>query len=91
MAKNRDKKPQETISYDSITTLDEVEQEIQKHKTRLIDKDMLQSRLKEEKKSFNSVINESLKEVEEERLHEIEVIEALEQHRMVISSGALTH
>lgn len=87
MSKKQDKSPFETPNYESITTLEGVEEEIEKHKQNLVGKDILESRMKAEKKAFVSAHNELLKEVAEEREHEIEVLSALEQHRQLIANG----
>lgn len=80
----------DTPNYESLTTLEEVDAEIERHKERLVGKDKLQARVKEEKKDFNSAINEQLKEIEEERLHEIDVLSALEQHKQLLANGGGT-
>ena len=77
----------DTPNYESLTTIEDVEQEIEKHKERLIGKDVLQARVKDEKKSFNSAINEQLNEIEEERQHELGVLSALEQQKMLVANG----
>lgn len=74
-------------NYEALTTIEEVDEEIERHKQILVGKDVLESRMKHDKKTYVSALNEQLKELSEEREHEIEVLSALEQHKMLISNG----
>lgn len=87
MSKKQTTSPHETPNYESLTTLDEVDVEIEKHKQKLVGKDILESRMKADKKDYVSALNEQLKEVAEEREHEIGVISALEQHKQLLANG----
>ncbi len=73
--------------YESLTTLEEIEEEIERHKQILVGKDILESKMKQDKKAYVSALNEQLKELAEEREHEIDVLSALEQHKMLISNS----
>ena len=84
---NDDKSHLETPNYEALTTIEEVEKEIEKHKQKLVGKDIVEYRMKEDKKDYVKALNESLKELKEEREHEITVISALEQHKQVIANG----
>lgn len=77
----------EVPNYEALTTLEEVDEEIEKHKQRLVGKDILESRMKKDKKDYVSALNEQLKELNEEREHEIDVLSALEQHKQLIANG----
>lgn len=86
MPKKDDKSHLEAPNYEALTTLEEVEAEIEKHKQRLVGKDIVEFRMKEDKKDYVSAINEQLKELKEEREHEIGCISGLEQHKQVLSN-----
>lgn len=86
MSKNNDT-DFDTPNYEALTNSDDVDAEIKRREHRLINKDKLQARLKEEKKDFCAAINEQLKEIEEERLHEIGVLSALEQRKQYLENG----
>lgn len=73
-------------NYEALTTLEEVDEEIEKHKKNLVGKDILEYRMKEDKKSYVSAINETLKELKEEREHEINVLSALEQRKVILAN-----
>lgn len=73
--------------YEAFTTVEEVDEEIERHKQILVGKDVLESRMKHDKKTYVSALNEQLKELSEEREHEIEVLSALEQRKMLISNS----
>jgi len=77
----------EVPDYEQFTTIEEVDEEIAKHKANLVGKDILESRMKSDKKEYVSAINTQLKELAEEREHEINVISALEQHRQYLANG----
>jgi hypothetical protein len=70
--------------YEKFTSIDQVETEIVIRKENLVRKDLLERRIKDEKKSYNQAINEQLKEVKEEREHEMGVIGALEDRKKVL-------
>lgn len=77
----------ETPDFEQLKTLEEVDEEIEKHKAILVGKDVLESRMKADKKEYVSAINAQLKELAEEREHEINVINALEQHKQYLANG----
>lgn len=87
MGKKKDQAAHETPDYEAITTLEEVDEEIAKHKERLVGKDILESKMKQDKKDYVSALNEQLRDLAEEREHEIDVLSALEQRKMVISNS----
>lgn len=74
----------ERPDYENLKTFEAIEEEITKHKNYLVGKDRLESNLKQEKKDFMSSINEQLKEVHEEREHEIGVLSALDDCKRVL-------
>lgn len=76
----------EVPNYEALTTLEQVDEEIEKHKQRLVGRDITEYRVKEDKKAYVSAANETLKELREEREHEITVISALEQHKQLIAN-----
>lgn len=76
----------EVPNYEALTTLEQVDEEIEKHKQKLVGKDILESRMKKDKKDYVKALNEQLKELHEEREHEIDVISALEQHKQVLAN-----
>jgi hypothetical protein len=77
----------ETPNYEAISSLDECDVLIEKHKNNLVGKDRLQYQIKEGKKEFVKAANEQLKEIQEEREHEMGVLSALEQHKMLLANG----
>lgn len=86
MAKKNDNSHLETPAYETLHTLEEVDEQIQKHKNRLVAKDIIEQRIKEQKKAEVAALNEQLKMVQEEREHELGVLSALEQHKMLLSN-----
>jgi hypothetical protein len=86
MTKKDDKSHLETPNYEAITTIEEVEKQIEIHKQKLVGKDIVEYRMKSDKKDYVSAINEQLKELKEEREHEIGVISGLEQHKQLLSN-----
>jgi hypothetical protein len=85
--KKNDAPAHETPNYEALTTIEEVEVEIEKHKQKLVGKDILESRMKQDKKDYVGALNEQLKELAEEREHEIDVLSALEQHKVLLANG----
>jgi hypothetical protein len=83
----KDSDAREIPDYEALTTIEEVEEEAERHKQILVGKDVLESRMKRDKKDYVSALNEQLKELREEREHEIDVLSALEQRKMVISNA----
>lgn len=77
----------EVPNYEKFTTIEEVEKEIEIHKANLVGKDILEYRMKSDKREYVSAINTQLKELAEEREHEIDVISALEQRKQIIASA----
>jgi hypothetical protein len=86
MSKKTDKPHFQTPNYEALTTLEDVDTEIEKHKQNLVGKDIVEYRMKEDKHDYVSALNEQLKELKEEREHEINVISALEQHKQLLSN-----
>ncbi len=87
MSKKNDSAAHEVPDYESFTTLEEIDEEIERHKQILVGKDVLESKMKKDKKDYVSALNETLKELAEEREHEIDVLSALEQRKQVIANG----
>lgn len=85
--KNNDAPIHETPDYEAFTTIEEIEEEIEKHKQFLVGKDILESKMKQDKRDYVSALNEQLKEVAEEREHEIDVLSALEQRKVIIANS----
>ena len=77
----------ETPDYSQLTTIDLVEDEIEKHKQNLVGKDILESKMKADKKNYVSALNEQLRDLADEREHEIDVLSALEQLKQQISNS----
>lgn len=86
MSKTQDTSHLQVPNYEALTTIEQVEEEIEKHKQKLVGKDITEYRMKEDKKTYVSAINETLKELREEREHEINVLSALEQHKQLVSN-----
>lgn len=86
MAK-KDESAHEVPNYAALTTLEEVDAEIEKHQKFLVGKDITESRMKQDKKDYVSSLNEQLKELAEEREHEIDVLSALEQRKQEIHNA----
>lgn len=84
--KNEDTSHLHVPDYDGLRTIEEVEKEIEKHKHNLVGKDILEYRMKEDKKEYVAALNEQLKELKEEREHEINVLSALEQRKQIIAN-----
>ena len=75
--------------YDKITTIDECEKLIVQHKDILVRKDKTEFQIKESKREANAAHNEQLKELLEEREHEIGVIDALIDRRKVLGGNVI--
>lgn len=88
MGKKDNKTAHETPNYEAMVTVEEVELEIERHKTFLVGKDRTEYQIKESKKEYNAAINEQLRELSQEREHEILVISALEDRKKQILAGA---
>lgn len=73
--------------YEQLRTIDEVEGLIRKHRDNLVGKDIAEYRMKEDKKSYVSALNEQLKELKEEREHEMGVLGALEDRKKQLAAG----
>lgn len=86
MPKQKDTSHLEVPNYEGLTTLEEVDKEIEKHKQKLVGKDITEYRMKEDKKTYVGALNEQLKELKEEREHEINVLSALDQHKQVLAN-----
>ncbi len=74
----------EIPNYEALMTIEAVEAEIQRHERSLLGKDRTESLIKKEKREYVKALNEQLKELLEEREHEIDVISALEDRRRVL-------
>jgi hypothetical protein len=72
--------------YDALKTVDDVEEEIQRHKDILVRQDIMEWRMKQDKKDAVSSYNEQLKEIKEERDHEMGVLGALEDRKKVLNA-----
>lgn len=89
-SKNADKTAFETPDYETLD-LDEVDLELEKHKDILVGKDITESQIKGDKKEYNKAINEQLKELSEEREHEMGVIGALnDRKKLLLAGGSIT-
>jgi len=77
-----------TPNYEALMSVDEVEEEIERRKNTLVGKDRTEYQIKESKKDYVSAINEQLRELKEEREHEIVVLSALEDRKKQILAGA---
>lgn len=86
MAK-KDESAHEVPNYDALTTIEMVEEEIEKHEKLLVGKDITESRMKQDKKDYVKAQNELLKELAEEREHEIDVLSALEERKQYLANG----
>lgn len=87
MAKKNEGKVFDTPNYEQISTMEECDELLEKHKNNLVGKDKLQQQIRAQKKDFNAAVNEQLREVQEEREHELGVLSALEQHKMLLANG----
>lgn len=83
----KDDDAREVPDYEALTTIEEIEEEVERHKQILVGKDVLESKMKKDKKEYVGALNEQLKELTEEREHEIDVLSALEQRRMIVANG----
>lgn len=84
----KDSDAQEIPNYEAFTTIEDVDKEIERHKQILVGKDVLESRMKRDKKEYVGAVNEQLKELAEEREHEIDVLSALGQRKQLIAAGS---
>ena len=75
-------------NYEALVSVEDVELEIERRKNILVGKDRTEYQIKEEKREYVSAINEQLRELKEEREHEIVVISALEDRKKQILAGA---
>ncbi len=87
MGKKKQPAPLEVPEYEKLTTIEQVEAEIEKHKTVLVGKDKTESQIKANKKEYVKALNEQLKELNQEREHEIDVLSALDDRRRVIAAS----
>lgn len=87
MTKN-DSPAHEVPDYEAFTTIEEVDEEIAKHQQILVGKDVLESKMKKDKKDYVGALNDQLKELAEEREHEIDVLSALDQRKVIIANSA---
>lgn len=76
-------------NYEAFHTMEDIQNEIERHKQILVSKDILEDRMKKDKKDYVSSLNEQLKELAEEREHEIDVLSALEQRKQLINSQGI--
>jgi hypothetical protein len=75
--------------YEKLVTAEEVDKLVEVHKNSLVTKDFIERRIKEEKKDYVSAMNEQLKEVAEEREHEMGVIQALDDRKKQILANVI--
>jgi hypothetical protein len=87
-SQNTDKTAFEAPDYESLTTIEECDEHLVKHKDYLVGKDITESQIKNDKKDYNGAINEQLKELKEEREHEMGVIGALNDRKRALNAGA---
>ncbi len=78
----------EVPNYEAMITVEDVEAEIDRRKNILVGKDRTEYQIKENKKEYVAAMNEQLRELKEEREHEIVVIGALEDRKKQILAGA---
>lgn len=88
MSKKNQSPALQAPNYEALTTVEEVELELEKHKTVLVGKDRTEYQIKENKKEYVAAINEQLRDLKEEREHEIVVLSALEDRRKQLLAGA---
>lgn len=74
----------ETPDYETYLTVDEVDKQIEFHKDLLVRKDKTEFQIKQSKKEANAAHSEQLKELLEEREHELGVIDALGDRKKVL-------
>lgn len=89
--KQEDKSHLHTPDYNAFTTVEQVDAAIAQHEKKLIGKDRTESLIKKEKREYVSALNEQLRELKEEREHEIDVISALEARRQVLHAAATSN
>ncbi len=86
--KSKNDNPSLTVpNYEALVTIEEVEEELTRRKNTLIGKDRIDFTIRESKKEYNAAINEQLRDLKEEREHEITVISALEDRKKQILNG----
>lgn len=88
MAKTQDS-GLEHPEYDKISTVSECEELIAEHKDILVRKDKTEFQIKQSKKEANAAHNEQLKELAEEREHELAVIDALVDRKKQLEAAVL--
>lgn len=88
MTKKKDTSHLNAPNYEAMTSVEEVELEIEKRKNVLVGKDRTEYQIKENKKEFNVAVNEQLRDLKEEREHEIVVLSALEDRKRLILTSA---
>jgi len=80
--------PRDVPNYEAMVTVEDVETEIDRRKNILVGKDRTEYQIKENKREYVVAMNEQLRELKEEREHEIVVIGALEDRKKQILAGA---
>ena len=89
MSKKKDDKSHlHSPNYEALMSVEEVDEEIERRKTILVGKDRTEYQIKENKREFLASTNEQLRDLKEEREHEIVVIGALEDRKKQILTGA---
>lgn len=89
MGKKKDSGPaHDTPNYEALVDVSDVETEIERRKNILVGKDRTEYQISENKKEYVAAINEQLRDLKEEREHEILVISALEDRKKQILAGA---
>lgn len=78
--------------YEKLGSVEEIDDLMVQHKDTLCRKDKLEMQIKQTKKDTNADFNEQLKELAEEREHEVAVIDALldAKKRLLASAGIAT-
>lgn len=85
---NTDRQAFEAPDYESIKTVDECDEFILHHRERLVGKDLVERQIKAEKKEYVQAMNTQLKELAEEREHEMGVLLALDETKRRLHAAA---
>jgi len=91
MAKKKDGPVLDTPNYEALMTVEDIETEIERRKNILVGKDRTEYQIKESKREYVSAANEQLRDLKEEREHEIVVLSALEDRKkQILASNGIT-
>jgi hypothetical protein len=77
-----------TPNYEALLSVEEIDEEIEKRKNILVGKDRTEYQIKENKREYVAAMNEQLRDLKEEREHEINVLSALDQRKTQLLNGA---